>query len=244
MRKDCPEIQREVFPMFKPAWRWILHRTSAMFGALDCARSFTYFVSNHSYNTSREVPLSLSCRWRHKLTKFRPLARNYEVPGNGVIVTGDDFECFLCLEPVWITQVKFFPLEKNAKSGILERCWRMFLWAGDALPLPGYLPKGCLLCLLLKIRVHHLPCVYTILQRQVVQSFDKHWVLNLYNEVQAEQELPSLGNFLPKLRMALHSQQMCLVPKQPPSPIFWLCPLGTAQAWLLDCHPGLSQLRL
>lgn len=84
---------------------------------------------------------------------------------------------------------------------------------------PGSFPKGCLLCLLLKIRVHHFPCVYTILQRQVVKSFDKHWVLNLYNTVQAEEELPSLGNFLPKLRMVLYSQQMCLVTKQPPSPI-------------------------
>lgn len=215
-----------------------------MFGALDCARSFTYFVSNHSYNTSREAPLSPSCGWICKLTKFRPLARNYEVPRNGVIVIGDDFECFLCSEPVWITQVKFFPLQKNAKGGIFERCWKMFLWAGDALPLPGNLLKGCLLCLLLKIRVHHFPYVYTILQRQVVKFFDKHWVLNLYNTVQAEEELLSLGNFLPKLRMVLYSQQMCLVTKQPPSPTSWLSPLGIARDWLLDCHPGLSQLRL
>lgn len=85
-----------------------------------------------------------------------------------------------------------------------------------------YLPKGCLLCLLLKIWLHHLPCVYIILQRQGVKPFEKHWVLNLYNKVQAEQELPSLGNFLAKLRVVFYSQQMCLVTKQPPSPIFWL----------------------
>lgn len=107
------------------------------------------------------------------------------------------------------------PSRRMPKVGFSRDVGKCFSEQGMPCPF-----LGCLLCLLLKIRVHHFPCVYTILQRQVVKSFDKHWVLNLYNTVQAEEELPSLGNFLPKLRMVLYSQQMCLVIKQPPSPIF------------------------